>query len=633
MIFMDFARQPTTFWDVFAKWSSTLGMNKTGQFPFAVAWTKLFLSITGAPLTPFMIRLPSALWGILAILALYGCGRVLAGSAFALFLAAFFALNPFHIGISREAYFYPPMVCGSVLLIWAVFLQIKTVRDKNTLPGIFYFLLASGFFLTAYSQPSGWPFALMSISVILWMQAKKALREKYITRALIGIIFILAVIGIPLLLLDWALPQMISISSPEHKAYVSRIFGPGTEPVLSMLTRPLFLFGWGKTILRSLIAVVVILLSIIVTFRLWRRSAAVPVVIVLLAGNILLFAAARLVLIEQATSSRYLLTSLPLYIIWLALGIWFVPDLIRLSGKYNSRIGIAIASALIAVALSLNILPAYLATQLSGKPTPYWDIAHWCDSNLPPHSLVLVERWFDPWNELRIHNSTNVYFTFPVPSEPPDVFKQVNWPLHARRFMEKYPDAAYLEYFNSERQIKGLVTNWHFARMVSFTNEAAIKLAELGLAHREEFFDPHKNKLIVTIFYNTREDTIANARAAGNQYLVLYGPEWGYVKLWQQLRDFRDWRILEKEASLDIYNLTGLTNRVALNVRGMALNGSKRVVSSGKIHDFRHMQLEEWVLSDITFKPGINKIVLSDSLWSVSKVPALIDQVEIVPSP
>lgn len=673
MIFMDFARQPIAFWDVFTKWTSTLGMNKTGQFPFAVAWIKMFLDLTGAPLTPFMIRLPSALWGILAVLAIYGCGRVLAGNAFALFLAALFALSPFHIGISREAYFYPPLVCGSALLLWAIFLQIKADQDRDLLPGAFYILLASGFFLTTYSQPSSWSYAFMAVLIILWFQIKNGLQNRRIPRSLLWIALILAVIGIPLLFADWALPQMISISTPAHKEYVNRIFGINREPIFFLLARTLFSFCWGMTSPRILFTVVVLLLSVAATVRLWRRSFAMPVLFILLAGGIVLYVSARYLLVS-AVSSRYLLAFLPLYLIWLALGLWFTPGNLSKSGchfhengnpeqekirnripagagmtgpigngKFQRWIVAAVSIGIMIFALGLNVWPAWLATQLTGKPIPYWDIVRWCDKNLPPRTLVLVERWLDPWNELRIHNSTNVYFTFPVPSEPKDVFEQMNWPFVARQFMEKFPDAAYLEFSKSERQVKGLVTNWSFARSVSFTNEAALKLAQLRLAHREEFFDPQTNRLIVTIFYNTRADTIAHARHAGKQYLTLYGPEWGYVKLWQQLRDFRDWRILENQASLDVYNLTSSTNRVTLKIRGMALNGMKRVsaeggfacggASGGKYHDFRHLQLDEWELKDVTLQPGLNKIVFSDSLWSVAKIPLLADQIEVAPSP
>lgn len=650
MVFMDFARQPIGIGEFFTQWTSTLGLQKTGQFPFAVAWMKLFLNVTGVPLTPFMIRLPSALWGILAVLAVYGCGRVLAGNGFALFLAALFALNPFHIGISREAYYYPPLVCGSAFFLWAIFLQIKADRDRGLLPGVFYVLLAAGFFLTTYSQPSAWPFAFIAVLTILWFQIRIAWRIRRIPGSLCWIALILAVIGIPLFFADWALPQMIASSSPAHKAYIVRVFGTEWEPIYSLLARTLFSFCWGKTLPRILFTIVVLLLSIAVTVRLWRRSLVMPVLFILLAGGIILYVTARYLLVA-AVSSRYLLAFLPLYLIWLAFGVWFASDALSVIkrraclqryAQHYGQVAAAVSIGIMIIALGLNVWPARLATQLTGKPIPYWDIVRWCDKNLPPRSLVLVERWLDPWNELRIHNSTNVYFTFPVPSEPNDVFEQMNWPLAARQFMEKFPDAVYLEFSKAGRQRMGLVTNWSFARSVSFTNEAAVKLAQLGAAHREEFFTPQADRLINTIFYNTREDVIEQARHGGKQYLVLYGPEWGYVKLWQQLRDFRDWRILENQASLDVYNLTSSTNRVTLKMRGMAMNGMKRVSaadgsasggeSGEKYRDFRHLQLEEWELKDILLKPGFNRIVFSDSLWSVAKIPLLVDQIEVSPS-
>ncbi|NLE67650.1 MAG: hypothetical protein GX608_09535 [Lentisphaerae bacterium] len=110
--------------------------------------------------------------------------------------------------------------------------------------------------------------------------------------------------------------------------------------------------------------------------------------------------------------------------------------------------------------------------------------------------------------------------------------------------------------------------------------------------------------------------------------LVLYGPEWGYVKLWQQLKDFRDWRIMEKEAALDVYNLTGAPSRASFRMRGMALNGGKRVAAQGGYHHgFRHLQLTEFVLEDIHLEPGLNRIRLSDAAWNLSKIPLLVDQV------
>ena len=117
----------------------------------------------------------------------------------------------------------------------------------------------------------------------------------------------------------------------------------------------------------------------------------------------------------------------------------------------------------------------------------------------------------------------------------------------------------------------------------------------------------------------------------GQAALVLYEPSWGYVKLWQQLKDFRDWRVMEDKATLDVYNLTPQTNIVTLLIRGMAVNGSKRV-RFGMLSqaDFQNLQLAEWRVERVLLKPGLNQFILTDALWSVAKIPLLVDQVEVL---
>jgi len=285
------------------------------------------------------------------------------------------------------------------------------------------------------------------------------------------------------------------------------------------------------------------------------------------------------------------------------------------------------------VAVLLYLEPAWASTRLTGTPIPYKQVVRWCDTQLPPHTLVLVGRWFEPWNELRVNNSTNVYFTFTVPNEPMDVFLKVRWRDTAKDFFDKFPDAAY--FARESYTDRPEVGPWpwpaqYFAHKVTFTNEAAIKLRDLGLGYRIDSSAACSNLVKISLYYNTREDALAKAREQGKTSLVFFGPEWGYVKLWQQYRDFRDWRILQDKATLDVYNLTSQINYVTLLLRGMAVNGSKRV--SFGLHgqaDFQNMQYAEWRIEHVPLKPGLNQFVLSDSLWSVSHVPLLVDQVEV----
>jgi hypothetical protein len=258
-------------------------------------------------------------------------------------------------------------------------------------------------------------------------------------------------------------------------------------------------------------------------------------------------------------------------------------------------------------------------------------INHWMDANLPKGTPVLVDRWLDSWNEMRACQPSNVIVTFTIPNEPMDVLLKYNWPQTVKDFFHKYPDAAYLEMYKRS-PVNGQLWDWprqYFRRHIVFTNQEVLALGKLDLMPTPGM--GKSGPVVQELFYNTREDAVEQARSAGQQALACYGPGWGYVKLWQQFRDFRDWRILEDKAALDIYNLTPQTNTVTLLIRGMAANGGKRV-RLGMLGqaDFQNMQLAEWRIERVPLKPGLNQFILTDALWSAAKIPLLVDQVNVV---
>jgi hypothetical protein len=283
------------------------------------------------------------------------------------------------------------------------------------------------------------------------------------------------------------------------------------------------------------------------------------------------------------------------------------------------------------VLIGAFIPAAWTATQLTGQPTPYKDIVRWMDTHLPSGTPVLVDRWFEPWNELKVYNSTNVYFTFTIPNEPADVYLKHNWRQTAEQFFEKYPDAAYLEIAKSYWENPDIGPwNWprqHFKQHVVLRNEAGLKLRDLGLLYRDDG-GIYTNRLIVEIFYNTREDILARARSAGEKTVALYGGGWGYTKLWQQTQDFRDWRVLESRATLDLYNLTEQPRTVTVRFTGVAVGGTKRMRIGAQTFHCEANRLMEWMLAPITIQPGLNSLVWQDALWGrVAQVPFLIDEI------
>jgi len=638
MIFFDLCQRSQSAWAIFTQWLSLMG--SSAQFPFPVAITKCFIDVLHLPLNAFMIRLPHALFGILTVLGMYMLGRQLAGRAFGVLLALWLAVNPFHIQLCREAYFYSSLLLGVTLQAWACLWAYRHRNQRTPFPVRFHLVTQVGFFLMTYSHVSGWWVGALFSLFLGWILGRRAWREPRARSDFWWWLAICVIIGLPLLFVSWGLPFFLNdMLSPETKARNRLIFGGPHVSIAAFVWYTLKSASWGATPFRVGLLVVAVALATAGLVLNRSRSRRAWIMGLFLMGGFIVYYLSFISAGSYTLGQRHVAYLLPLYLSVMAYGVWHISSLPFMHRMIISPVWRRMpAYGLAAVAVALSIQPAWVCTRLTGKPTPYKEISRWCDTQLPPHTLVLVERWFDPWNELRVHPATNIYYTFTVPSEPEDVFKKFNWPATAKAFFEKFPDAAYLEYCSSGRARMGVITNWHFARQVAFTNVAGIKLGKMGVAYREEFYDPYTNRLVTTIFYNTREDTVARARNAGKQYLILYGPEWGYVKLWQQLNDFRDWRILEKQATLDVYNLTASTNQITLKIRGMTLNGSKRISAwggenRGGYHDFRHLQLEEWTTKDITLMPGLNKIVFSDSLWSASKIPLLVDQVEVSPWP
>ena len=633
MLFFDICHRPVSAWVVFTQWMELMG--RTAQFPFSLAITKLFIDVFHLAPTAFMIRLPNALFGILTVLGMYMLGRQMAGRIFGLVLALWLAVNPFHIQLSREAYFYSAMLLGVTLQAWACLWAFRHRRQRERFPIRFHAITLAGFFLMTYSHVSGWWVGALFTPFLGWILGRRAWRAPHARPDFWWWLAGCFLIGLPLLIMDWSLPYFLKDQlSPETKEQIKRVFGKVHTPLASFVWCLLKSAAWGATPWRAGFLVVTGVLTIMGLIFNRIRYCRAWIVFLFILGGFFIYYLSLIATGSFGYGQRHTAFLLPLYVALLAFGVWHVSAIPFVRRMIKSPVWRRVpAYGLAAIAVALSVQPAWICTQLTGKPTPYKEIARWCDTQLPPRTLVLVERWFDPWNELRVHNSTNVYFTFTVPSEPKDVFNRLNWPATAKEFFNHFPDAAYLEYANSERNRMGVVSNVYFARSVAFTNRAGIKLAKYGVAYRDGFYDPATNRLITTIFYNTREDVLRHAREQGQTTLVLYDPSWGYVKLWQQLKDFRDWRVLEGQATLDVYNLMPQTNTVTLLIRGMAVNGAKRV-RFGMLGqaDFQNLQLAEWRIERVVLKPGLNQFILTDALWSVAKIPLLVDRVEVAGS-
>ncbi|MFH0907579.1 MAG: glycosyltransferase family 39 protein [bacterium] len=644
--FWRICQQPVTAAGIFTDWMNLLGIS--GQFPFPMAATKWFMDTFRLPVTFFGLRLPSALWGIATIPVAFGLGRRLCNARCGFLLALLFALNPFHIQMSREAYFYPPLVLGACMALWGSVWSVQSWKDRQQraagLPFSFYLLNLAGFFLLTYSQPTGWTVGLICGGCTVLAQILKSPSITQLKTWTSQAWFLIAgyvVTGLPLLFAPWALPQLRQITQGGIREASMKAVAVSTETFGGMMFKAATSFAWGATFPRALLTLAALVGGMVVIARCGRTRKHLLLLPILIIGGIISFMLAR----EQAGAlfeSRYVIGLLPAYLCMLALGLLEAPALLVRALKGNERTSGAVA-AVVSVAASLLLLyPAHLCTAMTGQPTPYWDIVHWADKNLPRGTPVLVDRWFEPWNELRVHPPSNVVFTFTIPNEPVEVFLQKRWRDTARSFFARYPDAAYLEIAKEYWDVAG-VGNWdwprqYFAHHVGITNVAGVKLRELGLASRGDFYASTTNRLVVEIFYNTREDNILRMKREGRMLDCFFGEGWGFEKsgpvgfLRIQTSDFHDWRVLERTATLDIVNVGDASVVVRMVVRGIAVGSAKQVqITSDLKHTFGARQMDEWPIGPLELQPGINQLKLTDPLWDMARVPLLVDRVQVLP--
>lgn len=625
--FYDLCHRPVSGWTIFTHWIDLLG--RTSQFPFPLAVTKGVIDILHLPPTDLVIRLPMALFGVLAVAASFFVGQAVAGRWFGLGLALLFALNPFHIQLSREAYYYAPVVAGTTLLTWSAVWAVAQRRRPTLFPWYYYVVTGLGFFLATYSHLSGWWLAALTVLVTLSVTSVRMRRTRRTAREFGILLTIFSVIALPLLFASWAVPFFVyNFMHPEVAANTRQVFGADTLPLGVMLGKLATSMAWGAAGWRSLFTVVILGLAGYAAIRQWKNRPAILVGWGFLIIGLALYRLGML-LTSTAFGARHASFLLPVYLVVLTLGIY---ECLNWSRWPRWGRGVLLAG-LLGLAVGGMGKPALAARRLPGKPTPYKEIVRWCDTSLPSGALVLVDRWFEPWNELRVHNSTNVVFTFTIPNEPVDNYIKYRWRETARSFLDKFPDAAYLEIAKSYWE-EPQVGPWdwprqYFKRHQVFRNEPALYLQKLGLLYRDDG-GKYNSRLIVDLFYNTREDVLARAAAENRSLACFYGAGWGYVKLWQQLQDFRDWRVMEGQAVIDIYNLGSAPLAGALVLRGMAVNGSKRVTAGSAFHGFKSGLLEEWTINPVMLKPGINSISLTDAFWKTGRAPLLVDSLQVI---
>lgn len=568
----DVCKKGATPLEILSKWEQLLGPN--GQMAVPAAVTKLFLDIFHLPPTRGNVILPSAIWGILAVLAALWVGWRLGGRGFGLLLMAVVAFNPMHIQMSRMAYFYPPCVVGGFLMTWCLMESWDSLKAGRRLRWSFHAVHICAIALLVYSTASAWPITgLMGLMHMTCSFVKFRRRQVPVSEAVVlGLSYV--AVGAPLLAVPWGVLRILdSTGETESTAYWRKIFEVMRAiPTHVIVATEFAKFGWGYTPLRGVLTAVVFAAGGMALGLRMRADGkwGIP---------LLGFATGLAMAVMAIMASTFPFGLRRVAAIWpfgfciLAAGLasaWIV----AVPGRWQAAIRAAWGLfAVVLFGLWLNV--DFMIMKVNGFPVPYRQISEWLDRHFPKGTPVVTDRFYTAMCEFNNSDPpSNVVVISTVPNEIPEIQERTRFREVTRQYLEENPDAVF--YCQGHMYERPEVVPWqwpeeYFRRRQEMKDEVADKLISLGQSYWAWYAWGLRWPVV---YYNTLEDMIDINRRAGRVAFATYGPEWRPV----QTQDYRLWRLmLSDDATVKVHGTQADTNDVEVDITGVSVGGTSRL--------------------------------------------------------
>jgi hypothetical protein len=577
-------------------WRNPPWMN---QIPLAdslpILWGRLF---SLAP-DEGMIRQPFAVLGFLTVA--FCCGWIWRrrGAGLALLLGVWMGMAPFHLYHSREAYYYTLVMFASAGMMLRSADLLAQLRAGVSLRPRLYAEWFAWTLLACMAHMSVWVVAGLcwaSVGVAGW----RALPKKEQARHLLAVGGLAVLMALCMSRWVYRAVDEIARSRINPDVLIGNAFdwaGPRVLPVF---------MGGMNWVGGGLLALV--LLAGLVVGLAWRSGRMKGD---LLYGSVCWLAwgglVSSFVYIFAAGGGKaklaYFAVVFPIFLTWSVMTI--DNAFAVMCGPRRAFLNVLAACAV----FGMLGMPAWQIVRLDGKPTPYSKIRAWLDKNLAPGDVVLVDRWYEPWNEMAVYAPSNVTVTFTVPDEPFENYIKYKWREVTQREIEQNKAQAFIRLARNHEDRAGLwiwPETW-FARHAVVTNTGGLWLRRNGFAPVDDFYAANTNRLVVDIFYDTRDDIVARARGAGQDCVAFFGKDWRYVKPWQQ-GDFSGYHVLDNRAVMTVYNLHKEAITVNCGMVAAAVGGDLTVqAAAGALAKFDAGKLLEgrWALM---LQPGPNQV-------------------------
>lgn len=574
------------------------------------------------------VREPFAFLGWLTIaFGAWWMARRWSASAAFLF-AAWMAFLPFHVFQSREAYYYVVAMFFSLGLGAATADRMTRLMGGTPLKPADFGVWFAWALPACLSHMAVWVYTAvcwLALLVAGWRGQSLDERKRH-AAWMLGTGFLLLI-----LMSRWIFRAIRKVLEAKSAAGVLTDTGFIGGALAWVAPRVLPMFVGGVNLIGFALLIVLILSAAFVLGK-WREQDRSYWAISILAVGGMLASYAYVTFVGRGSAKiSYFSPVLPIFLLWAGLSVDLASR--RLNGLV-SKYGPMLLGLLI---LALLAWPAWMVTRLTGKPVPYRALQHKLDELLPPGSVAIIDRWFEPWNEMARYAPSNVTVTFTVPDEPFDNYMRLRWRDVTRARIEAGGIDAFIRLARNHEERIGLWTwpeTW-FKRRAEVRNEAAFWLRDHGYAPEEDYHGLNDKRMRIEIFYNTRDDAVAQEIAAGRAYPVFFHPDLPFEKSGPmgffrfKTPQFMDWRVLFSNGTFEVINPRSESGRVQIEISAVSPVGNKLVTALADSRFlFTQGQAMKWVLGPIELLPGTNQFVLRDQHASAT-VPLLISSIVV----
>ena len=466
-----------------------------------------------APLdqVPFLLRLPSVLWGSVGIPLCYLFLKQVVSGAVARAGTVFYATFFFPIFYAREAYVYAPLMCLGNLGLYLVMKSL--VQDRISLKRMLALFLCMVALLHTHLTGAVW--VMMCVFICLVWTVRTPIRSSEWSRKQKNSLWV-CVVGLAATVT--ALPFYGQYLGKEQ----SLVF-PDSQGMIANLNDALGKMWLGVHPVATLTMWILLLVAQFYFIRLKKRKASLVFVWVWTLSCLALITV--FVHLKQY-SSRYFIIVLPGFYLMLSCGVYQVSEWVKSLVK-PPKVGTYVYACSVLLPTLLHLLfflPLFY--RLQSKSVNFKGIAEWLNEYVQPGDPYLMESGY----ELRFVSG---YYPTPglvaacpyVHGHGPEEMKKLR-ELQAG-FIRRFPETTFVESARHGTAPGSSYSAWtwphrYFKHKAVLRNDSLKKLKQAGIWPQIFGRDSVPQENEVFIWYNKPEDTRAIALERGDLVLCSF---------------------------------------------------------------------------------------------------------------